>query len=144
ALIFGLAKRLPDAVHHQQKREWAQTEMWKQGVREITGSTLGLIGMGTIGRETAKRARPLGMRVLAVREHPEKGSDAAEQVVGFQDLDFVLKQSDFVVLAAPLTPKTQHLMNAARLAQMKPTAFLINVSRGPLIDDPALVSALRQ
>jgi len=144
AVIFALAKRLPDAMRHQQKREWAQSEMWKQGVREVTGSTLGLIGMGTIGRETAKRARPLGMRVLAVREHPEKGSDEAEQVVGFQDLDSVLKQSDFVVLAAPLTPKTQHLMNGARLAQMKPTAFLINVSRGPLIDDAALIAALRQ
>src|SRR5438477_6652492 len=144
AVIFALAKRLPDALRHQQKREWAQGEMWKQGVREVTGSTLGLIGMGTIGRETAKRARPLGMRVLAVREHPEKGSDEAERVVGFQDLDSILRQSDFVVLAAPLTPKTQHLMNRARLARMKPTAFLINVSRGPLIDDPALVSALQQ
>ena len=108
------------------------------------GSTLGLIGMGTIGRETAKRARALGMRVLAVREHPEKGSDAAEQVVGFQDLDSILQQSDFVVLAAPLTAKTQHLMNRARLAQMKSTGFLINVSRGPLIDDDALVAALQQ
>ena len=84
------------------------------------------------------------MRVVAVREHPEKGSDAAEQVVGFQDLDSILAQSDFVVLAAPLTAKTQHLMNRARLARMKATAFLINVSRGPLIDDPALVSALQQ
>ena len=144
ALIFALAKRLPDALRHQERREWAQTEMWKQGIGEVTGSTLGLIGMGTIGRETAKRARALGMRVLTVREHPEKGSEAAEQVVGFQDLDSVLAQSDFVVLAAPLTVKTQHLMNRARLAAMKHSAFLINVSRGPLIDDAALITALRQ
>src|SRR5205814_1217191 len=144
ALIFALAKRLPAAGRYQAQRRWAQTEMWERGVREVAGSTLGLIGMGAIGRETAKRARAVGMRVVAVREHPEKGSDAAEQVVGFQDLDSILQQSDFVVLAAPLTAKTQHLMNRARLARMKPTAFLINVSRGPLIDDPALVSALQQ
>ena len=144
AVIFALAKRLPAAGRYQEQRRWAQTEMWKRGVREVAGSTLGLIGMGAIGRETAKRARAVGMRVVAVREHPEKGSDAAEQVVGFQDLDSILQQSDFVVLAAPLTAKTQHLMNRARLARMKPTAFLINVSRGPLIDDPALVSALQQ
>ena len=83
------------------------------------------------------------MRVIAVREHPEQGSEVADTIYGFSELGWALSEGDFVVLAVPVTPRTHHLMNATRLAQLKPDAYLINVGRGVLIDEEALVQALR-
>jgi D-2-hydroxyacid dehydrogenase (NADP+) len=144
ALVLALAKRLPSAMRMQQAAEWGQERIWeeKPTTREVADATVCLIGMGSIGREFTRRARALGMRVLAVREHPEKGKDEADAVFGIGQLDVVLPQADFVVLAAPLTPTTRHIINSDRLGKMKKDAYLINVSRGPLIDDAALVDAL--
>jgi phosphoglycerate dehydrogenase-like enzyme len=145
ALIFALAKRLPQAVQLQQKHIWAQDAMWRghPRPREIAGATLGLIGVGSIGHEVAKRASALGMRVIAGREHPEKGTlEGIQQVFSPSQLDALLSQSDYVVLAAPLTPATHSLIDAARLAKFKSDACLINVSRGPIIDEDALAEAL--
>ena len=144
ALMLALAKRLPSAMRYQQCHTWAQTELWseKPPVLEITGATLAVVGLGSIGSEVVRWAAALGMRVLAVREHPEKGAESAE-VFGPDELDRVLAQAHFVVLAAPLTPQTEGLINAARLAAIKKDAYLINVSRGPLVDEAALVEALR-
>jgi len=144
AVMHALAKRFPAAARYQQQRIWAQTQMWRQGLQEISGSTLGLVGLGSIGGETARRALGVGMRVFAMREHPEKASDVAERIFGPEQLDEMLGESDFVALAAPLTPRTEHIINEQRLAKMKPSSYLINVSRGPLIDDAALIAALRQ
>jgi phosphoglycerate dehydrogenase-like enzyme len=147
ALILALAKKLPQAVRLQAQHVWGQEVLWndRPRVREIAGATLGLVGVGSIGGEVAKRAAALGMRVMAVREHPEKESpQGVEQVFGPHQLDEFLGQPDYVVLAAPVTPSTTSLMNAARLARMKPEACLINVSRGPLVDEAALADALRQ
>jgi phosphoglycerate dehydrogenase-like enzyme len=83
------------------------------------------------------------MRVIAVREHPEKGSEGAELILGPAQLDEMLAQADYVVLAAPLTSSTRTLIGAAQLSKMKPDACLINVSRGPLLDEDALAVALR-
>jgi phosphoglycerate dehydrogenase-like enzyme len=83
------------------------------------------------------------MRVIAVREHPEKGSDGAELISGPAQLDEMLAQADYVVLAAPLTSSTRALVGTAQLSRMKPDAWLINVSRGPLVDEDALAEALR-
>jgi phosphoglycerate dehydrogenase-like enzyme len=145
ALIFALAKRLLSAMRMQQARIWGQQAIWeeKPTTRELADATVCLIGMGSIGREFTKRARALDMHVNAIREHPEKGSDGADSVFGVEQLNSVLANADFVVLAAPLTPATRHIINAERLARMKPDAYLINVSRGPLIDDAALVAALK-
>lgn len=144
ALVLALAKRLDAAARYQQQRVWAQTQMWQDRPRprEIAGATLGLIGMGAIGGEVARLALALGMRVLAIREHPERSPGV--QVFGPSETGRVLAESDFVVLCAPLTPRTRHLIDAERLAGMKPDACLINVSRGALIDDPALLAALRE
>jgi phosphoglycerate dehydrogenase-like enzyme len=147
AQILALAKKIPQAVRFQQKRTWAQEALWNElpRVREIAGSTLGLIGVGSIGREVAKRAAALGMHVIAVREHPEKGTpEGLEAVFGPDQLDRLLAQADYVVLATPVTPNTTSLMNAERLRQMKPDACLINVGRGSLVDDAALADALRE
>ena len=147
ALLFALAKRLPDAVLLQQKHTWGQESMWRgrPRPRELAGATVGLVGLGSIGQEVAKRASALGMRVIAVREHPEKGNpEHVEQIFASPQIDEFLSQSDYVVLAAPLTPATRGLMNSKRFGKMKPDACLINVSRGPLVDETALAQALRE
>jgi phosphoglycerate dehydrogenase-like enzyme len=147
ALLFALAKKLPDAVRFQEKHIWGQEPMWRgrPRPRELAGATLGLVGLGNIGREVAKRASALGMRVIALREHPEKGiPEHVEQVFSSSQVDDLVSQSDYVILAAPLTPATRSLMNAACFARMKPDACLINVSRGLLVDETALTQALHE
>jgi len=145
ALIFALAKKIPQAAWLQQKRIWGQESIWNEGPRpqEIAGATVGLIGIGSIGRRVAQLASALGMRVLAVREHVDKGTpDGVEKVFPISALRELLQQSDYVVIAAPLLPATQRLFNAARFSEMKPTAYLINVGRGPIVDEAALIEAL--
>jgi phosphoglycerate dehydrogenase-like enzyme len=146
AQIFALAKQIPFAVRLQQKHEWGQQPMWETQprVREVAGATLGLVGLGSIGREVARKASALGMKVIACREHPEKPRpQALSEVFGPAQIDELLAQSDYVVLAAPLTSETRSLMDAWRLAKMRPHACLINVGRGPLVDEVALAEALR-
>ncbi|HZU42887.1 MAG TPA: D-2-hydroxyacid dehydrogenase [Terriglobales bacterium] len=145
ALTLALAKKIPQSVRLQVRHEWGQQALWddKPPVREISGATLGLLGFGSIGRETAQRANALGMRVIAVREHPQKGSEGLAAVYGPSDLDRMLAESDYVVLCAPLTPQTTGIISAERLRRMKRDACLINVGRGPLVDEAALADALR-
>lgn len=147
ALIFALAKKLPQAAALQNKHEWGKEQIWSGGThpKEIAGSILGLVGLGSIGRRVARMASGLGMRVIAVREHVGKERpEGVGEVLPTSKLDEMLRQADCVVLAAPLTPETTKLMNAERLAVMKPDSYLINVGRGPQIDEPALVDALRE
>ncbi len=146
ALIFALAKKIPGSVELQQKHIWGQQLLWDEipRVREVAGATLGLIGLGAIGWPLVRSAKALGMRVIAVREHPEKGSDGADVVLGPAQINEGFRQADYVVLAAPVTENTKAMANAERLALMKPTACLINVGRGPLVDEAALAAALRE
>ena len=147
AQIFALAKKFSQAVHLQASKIWGQEALWREKPppSEVMGATLGLIGVGSIGREVAQRAAALGMRVIAVREHTGKGSPpGVERVYGPEDLDTLLSRSDYVVLAAPVTPATRQLINAERLKKMKPGSYLINVSRGPLVDEEALLLSLEQ
>jgi phosphoglycerate dehydrogenase-like enzyme len=146
ALIFALAKKIPQAVRLQEKHTWGQEVVWTELPRphEVAGGTLGLIGLGSIGRLVAKKVSALGMSVIAVREHVEKEKpEGVTAIFPPSALNNLLAQSDFVVIAAPLTPQTRGLMNAERLAAMKPGAYLINVGRGPLVDEAALADALR-
>jgi len=146
ALILALAKRLPQAAHFQLKHVWGQEALWlgRPRPREIDDATLGLVGLGGIGRRVAKSASALGMRVIAVREHPGKEApEGVQRVFAPAQLDELLSQSDFVVLATPVTRSTTGLMDAARLGKMKSDAYLINVGRGPLVDEIALAQALR-
>jgi phosphoglycerate dehydrogenase-like enzyme len=145
ALIFALAKKIPQAALLQRQQVWGQESIWQgQRLREVAGATLGLIGLGNIGQRVAQMASSLGMRVIAVREHVEKGTPpGVHEVYSTAELDRILGQSDFVVMAVPLLTATQRLMNAERFAQMKPDAYLINVGRGPQVDESALTQALR-
>jgi D-2-hydroxyacid dehydrogenase (NADP+) len=144
AQIFALAKCLPEAVRLQARRVWGQEAIWQLHPKEIAGATLGLLGAGCIGSEVATRAAALGMRVLAVREDLSKPKpDGVQAVFGSESIDEMLASADYVVLAAPVTPRTKHVMNAERFAKMKPESCLINVGRGPLVDEAALAEALR-
>jgi phosphoglycerate dehydrogenase-like enzyme len=144
-LLLALAKRLPQAMQYQARHEWSQNQLWQGSPRprEVADSTVLVIGMGSIGREFAARAKALGMRILAIRENPAKGLDGADAVYGSAQIDEVLPQADYVLLCTPVTPATTGIMNAARLGKMKPDAYLINVARGPLIDEAALLDALQ-
>lgn len=147
ALIFALAKKIPQAAALQKKHKWGKEQIWSRGAhpKEIAGATLGLVGLGSIGRRVARMGSALGMRVIAVREHlgKEKPEGVAE-ILPTAKLEQMLRLADFVVLAAPLTPETTKLMDVRRLAAMKPDSYLINVGRGPQIDEPALLEALRE
>jgi D-3-phosphoglycerate dehydrogenase len=108
----------------------------------LIGRTLGLIGAGNIGREIMRLARPFGLRVIATDPNVDAATMAAEGATRV-DLDSVLRTSDFVVVICVLTPQTHHLIGAAQLGLMRPDAYLINVARGPIVDEAALVTALR-
>lgn len=154
ALMFALAKRLPTAIRMQQQHQWAQEAMTQEQppLTELRDSTLGIVGVGSIGGEVARGASALGMRVIAVRANPMKGVDwvsasdplrAQHRVYGERDLNRMLKESDFVVISAPVTNATTKIIDGQALAAMKPTAYLINVARGALVDESALVEVLQ-
>jgi D-3-phosphoglycerate dehydrogenase len=115
---------------------------------ELEGQVLGIVGLGASGRELGTRARALGMRVRAVDVAPVGQEDlerlGVEQFDGIDGLDALLAQSDYVSVHVPLTAATRHLIDARRLALMKPTAAIVNVARGAIIDEDALVQALRE
>jgi phosphoglycerate dehydrogenase-like enzyme len=145
ALVFALARQIHTSVRYQVSSTWGQQLLWnsRPRPREVAGTTLGMIGLGSIGAEVVERATALGMNVIAARAHAEKSAEGVSAVYGVPDISKLLAQSDFVVLAAPVTPNTRHLINAERLAQMKPDACLINVGRGSLVDEAAIAQALR-
>jgi phosphoglycerate dehydrogenase-like enzyme len=145
-LLLALARRFPSAFRHQAARHWGQQDIWDEPVRprELRGSTLLVVGLGAIGREVARLARGMGLRVIAVTRSGRAAPELADRVAPASALDALLADADFVVLAAPETPETHHLMNAARLARMKPGAYLVNVARGSLVDENALVAVLRE
>ena len=129
-LLLAAARRLPDALLSVQRDDWLTWEPAAYLGHDVHGATLGIIGMGRIGRAVARRAEGFDMTVL------HTGSD------GGVPLLTLLNRSDFVSLHCPLTPETRHLVNAARLARMRPGAVLVNVARGGCVDEAALADAL--
>ncbi|EKP94603.1 2-hydroxyacid dehydrogenase [Thermaerobacter subterraneus] len=143
ALILACARRLPQAEADLRAGRWTTWHPLQWLGLELDGATLGIVGLGRIGRAVARRARAFGMQVLysSRRRHP----DAEEELgVAYADLDSLLARSDIVTLHVPLTPETRHLLDGRRLARMKPGAILINTARGGVVDEQALVEALRQ
>ena len=145
AVMLALAKRIPQSMHYQAKKTWAQQILWDQRPRprEVAGDTVVVVGMGGIGREFTSRAKALGVKVLGVRENPRKGSGGADAVFGLEKLDDLLPQASYVLLCVPVTPATTRIIDRARLSKMKADAYLINVARGTLIDEAALLEALQ-
>jgi phosphoglycerate dehydrogenase-like enzyme len=109
---------------------------------ELGGKTLLIVGLGRIGSRLAALARAFGLRVIATKRNPAAGAAAADLVVNDGRLAEVLPQADIVALTCPLTPQTEKLIGAAALAAMKPSAYLVNVARGRVVDEPALIAAL--
>jgi D-2-hydroxyacid dehydrogenase (NADP+) len=147
--LIALARRFPDSVRYQEQSYWSQEELWR-GVpdrgrlRELRGQTVLSIGFGTIGRAVARIAQPLGIRIWAVTRSGHADPNLAEQAFPASKLDEALPQADFVILAAPETPETRNMMGEREFAVMKPSAYFINVARGALVDERALVRALEQ
>jgi phosphoglycerate dehydrogenase-like enzyme len=152
-MILAVSRRLPQLLELQRERTWQPLEG-----AELRDVTVGIVGLGSIGRAVGALATAFGCRVVAVRRRPDgdrtdgtAGDDGdrafgevmLDRVGGPETLPELLGESDFIVLAAPLTPETEDMINAETLALVKPGAWLINVARGRLIDERALLRALR-
>ncbi|HZR29787.1 MAG TPA: D-2-hydroxyacid dehydrogenase [Terriglobales bacterium] len=146
ALMLALAKRLPSAFRYQQQRIWGQGAMCEESPmpRELADATLLLLGAGSIGREVIPRAKAFGMKIIVIRENVGRGAEGADQVHSMDDLDRLLPLADFVLITLPTTPNTKTIFNRERLSRMKPEAYLLNVSRGALIDETALFECLQK
>ena len=142
AHLLNLTQRVGHHAQTVAEERWTACEdfcYWDFPLVELAGLTMGIVGFGRIGRATAELALAFGMKVLAY--DPVLPADVPEGVE-IVDLDAIFRQSDAISLHCPLTPETQQLVDRERLALMKPSAFLINTSRGPLVDDLALAEAL--
>jgi glyoxylate reductase len=143
ALVLAMGRRLVAADHHTRN---GQFKFWAPFYflgNEITGKTLGIIGMGRIGEAVARRAAGFDMTVLYHNRNPLDAEKERQLGVRYTELERLLQQVDYLTLHVPLTPGTHHLIGARELAMMKPSAFLINTARGPVVDEQALLEALQ-
>ena len=140
AYIFSFLRRIPSAVRSQIKREWDAGLMPK--CAESFDKTVGLVGLGAIGQEIARKCKLLGMRVIAAKRNPID-CRWVDECLSIQNLDALLEQSDFVILILPLTAESRGMIGMEQLKRMKNSAYLINIARGGIVDQNALVDALR-
>lgn len=143
ALLFAVARRIVESDAAMRSGTWPGWGPLQFLGGDVTGKTLGIVGAGRIGQAFALKSRGFAMPVLYADEHP---NETLERELGARraDLDTLLADSDFVSLHVFLAPSTRHLIDARALRRMKPTAYLINTSRGPVVDEKALVEALRE
>ncbi|CAM0998373.1 D-glycerate dehydrogenase [Rhodanobacter sp. Root179] len=144
ALLLGAARRMGAAERWLRAGHWQATEFKAWLGSDVRGRTLGILGMGRIGQAIARRALGFGMPVIYHNRTPLPEADERGCNARHVDKQQLLRESDFLVLALPLTTQTRHAVGAAELAQMKPTAMLINIARGGIVDDAALATALRE
>jgi phosphoglycerate dehydrogenase-like enzyme len=158
ASMLSFARRFPLAMSLQQKREWPKGRWDALRAQELRGATLGIIGYGSIGREVGRLAKAFGMTVLASKRSPQTREDGgwiapgagdphmahADRVYGPDQLEEMVAECDFVVVALPLTTDTRELVSEAVLRAMKPTAYFVNISRGEVVDEEALIRILRE
>jgi glycerate dehydrogenase len=144
ALLLELAQQAGHHARTVREGRWTKCpdfSYWDYPLIELDGLTMGIVGLGRIGQAVAGLAAAFGMRVIAFTPRPPADRPAWIELT---DVDSLFSRSDVVSLHCPLTPDTRGLVNAARLARMKRTAFLLNTSRGPLVDEPALAVALNE
>ncbi len=141
-LLIATARRIPEAERVLRGGQWRSWYPMFMTGQDVWGATLGIVGMGQIGRAVARRAKGFGMKLLY---HNRRRDEAAERELGaeYRGLDDLLRASDFVVILVPLTPDTRGLIGERELALMKPNAILINAARGGIVDEEALYRALR-
>lgn len=140
AMILSYNRNLQEYACLKKEKTWNNTLK----TRDFNGSTVGIIGFGDIGKEVAIRAKAWGARVLAVKRKPSEKPDYVDHLYLTEEMDEVLKQSDYVVLSLPSTEKTKGIISRERINRMKPDAFLVNVGRGNLVDQEALIEALKE
>jgi D-3-phosphoglycerate dehydrogenase len=139
--MMVLARNFPEIHSSIRTKQWDETRSLGAKAHEIAAMTVGVVGLGEIGRRVAKICRGgFGMRVLGNQRRLDKLPPEAEPA----ELDRLVAESDFVVVTCPLTPQTHHLFNRARIGSMKPTAWLINVGRGAVVEEAALIEALKE
>ncbi len=139
AMALALAKKLHKYIQFKNEGLWKRVQ-----TEELAGKTMGILGLGSIGMETAWKAKCFDMRVLALKKRPIRRPTYIDEVLGPEDLDYLLRESDFLVITVPLTDETYHMIGERELRMMKPTAYLINVARGAIIDTRALIKALKE
>ncbi|HTS12192.1 MAG TPA: D-2-hydroxyacid dehydrogenase [Candidatus Limnocylindrales bacterium] len=147
--MIALARRFPECVRYQQQSHWAQEDLWNAvppapRLRELRGQIALFVGFGRVGREVARVAAPLGVRIWAVTRSGRADMGLAERAFAATELREALRGAGFVILAAPETAETTKMMGASEFACMKPSAFFINVARGSLVDEPALIQILQE
>lgn len=141
-LLMAIARRLVEGDAWLRTGAWPGWDLDQLLGGDIWGKTLGIVGMGRIGRGVARRAQGFQMRVLYHNRSRESADVERELRAEYVPLDALLRESDFVTLHVPLSPETRHLISTAQFEKMKRTAYLINTSRGPVVDEAALVDAL--
>ncbi len=148
AMILGVARRILEADSFVRSGEWYKTKTgWHPEMMlgtELKGKTLGIVGMGRIGKAVAEKAKAFGMRVLYYSRRKIPLNEERRLGAKYVSLEKVFEEADFISLHVPLTKETYHLVNWDLLCKMKPTAFLINTSRGAVIDENALIKALKE
>ncbi len=144
ALVLAIARKLPQARDNQAARKWrGMISEIAQREDELGGKTLVIVGMGRIGSRLARLAKAFDMHVIGVKRDPTQGGEAADRTVAQSELSAVLPEADFVVLTCPLNPSTENLIDSRAFAAMKPSASLINVARGRVVNEAALIEALQ-
>ncbi len=155
-MLLALGHHLPDMIAHQRRGEWARDRWDRFRPFELRGSTIGIIGYGSIGRQVARLIQPFGATILATKNdglHPQDSGYTPEgwgdpegilprRIYPPQALKSMVKESDFVLVTVPLTPQTRGLVNQQVLEVMKPNAFLVDISRGGVVDHHSLIAAL--
>jgi glyoxylate reductase len=144
ALILSVARRIPQAHAFTREKRYTGWELDLFLGREVTGKCLGIIGMGRIGKAVASRARAFEMKIVYHDPHPLSEEEEVQYRAAWAPLDRLLQESDIITLHTSLTPETTHLISADKLRLMKKEAILVNVSRGPVVDEIALAEALER
>ncbi len=156
ASMLAYAHKFHQMIRAQVRREWARSG-FMASIEDVRGRTMGIIGYGSIGRETARLGNALGMRVLALKRDPASRRDPGwcpegvgdpegripEKFYGPEECEAILRESDYVSVTLPHTPHTHHFIGAREFAAMKPGAYIVNIGRGEVIDEGAMIEALR-
>jgi phosphoglycerate dehydrogenase-like enzyme len=143
ALIVAVYRRLPEARDNQHKKVWrGMLGDLTQREDELGGKTLLIVGMGRIGSHLAKLAKAFDMKVIGIRRDPKAGTNGADEIHGMGDLVNLVPQADILALTCALTPETTGLMSAAAFAAMKPSSVFVNVARGKVADEAALIRTM--